>query len=73
MIDVTDDGPGIEASVLPRLFDPFFSTKKHGSGLGLALTQEIVRDHGGEITVETEWKRGATFSISLPAASAPAG
>lgn len=73
MIDVTDDGPGIEASVLPRLFDPFFSTKKHGSGLGLALTQEIVRDHGGEITVETEWKRGATFSISLPAVSAPTG
>ncbi len=66
VIDVIDDGPGIEAEVLPRLFDPFFSTKKHGSGLGLALTQEIVRDHGGEITVATELRRGSTFSIALP-------
>lgn len=66
VIDVIDDGPGIEAEVLPRLFDPFFSTKKHGSGLGLALTQEIVRDHGGEITVATELRHGSTFSISLP-------
>lgn len=70
IIDVTDDGPGIEPEVLPRLFDPFFSTKKHGSGLGLALTQEIVREHGGEITVQTEPRRGATFSISLPAQAA---
>jgi two-component system, NtrC family, sensor kinase len=66
VIDVADDGPGIDPEVLPRLFDPFFSTKKHGSGLGLALTQEIVRDHGGEIKVATEPRRGATFSISLP-------
>lgn len=66
VIDVSDDGPGIEAELLPRLFDPFFSTKKHGSGLGLALTQEIVRDHGGEITIATELRHGATFSISLP-------
>ena len=67
VIDVADDGPGIEPEVLPRIFDPFFSTKKHGSGLGLALTQEIVREHGGEITVQAELRRGATFSISLPA------
>jgi two-component system, NtrC family, sensor kinase len=72
LIDVVDDGPGIEASVLPRLFDPFFSTKKHGSGLGLALTQEIVRDHGGEITVRAEPRVGATFSIALPASAPPA-
>ncbi len=72
VIDVVDDGPGIEPEVLPRLFDPFFSTKKHGSGLGLALTQEIVREHGGDITVQTEPKRGATFSISLPVAVASA-
>ncbi len=66
VIDVKDDGSGIEEQVLPRLFDPFFSTKKHGSGLGLALTQEIVRDHGGEISVKTELRQGSTFSISLP-------
>jgi two-component system, NtrC family, sensor kinase len=72
VIDVVDDGSGIEAEVLPRLFDPFFSTKKHGSGLGLALTQEIVRDHGGEITVATEMRHGSTFSISLPSSLAAA-
>lgn len=72
VIDVADDGPGIEAEVLPRLFDPFFSTKKHGSGLGLALTQEIVRDHGGDIKVVTEPRHGATFSISLPSSLAAA-
>lgn len=69
VIDVIDDGPGIEAAILPRLFDPFFSTKKHGSGLGLSLTQEIIRDHGGEIDVATELRQGSTFSISLPAAT----
>ncbi|MEZ4363894.1 MAG: HAMP domain-containing sensor histidine kinase [Kofleriaceae bacterium] len=73
VIDVADDGPGIEAEALPRLFDPFFSTKKHGSGLGLALTQEIVREHGGELTVESAPRRGATFSISLAAVAAADG
>lgn len=67
VIEVADDGPGIEPEVLPRLFDPFFSTKKHGSGLGLALTQEIVREHGGQVRVHSELRRGATFSIWLPA------
>ena len=50
-IEVEDDGTGIAPDVLPRLFDPFFSTKDGGSGLGLALTQQIVRDHGGDIDV----------------------
>src|SRR5262249_46076097 len=50
-IEVADDGPGIPADVQARLFDPFFSTKEGGTGLGLALTHQIVHDHGGDIQV----------------------
>ncbi|HEU0034229.1 MAG TPA: ATP-binding protein [Kofleriaceae bacterium] len=65
-IAVDDDGPGIPADLLPRLFDPFFSTKEGGSGLGLALTQQIVRDHGGDIRVDSTVGRGTTFTVSVP-------
>ncbi len=65
-IDVHDDGVGIPADELPRLFDPFFSTKEGGSGLGLALTQQIVRDHGGDIRVSSTVGRGTTFTLSVP-------
>ena len=68
LISVEDDGVGIAAEDLPRLFDPFFSTKEGGSGLGLALTQQIVKDHGGELTVESAVGRGTTFTVSVPAA-----
>ncbi len=76
-VEVADDGPGIPADALPRLFDPFFSTKAGGTGLGLALTQQIVRDHGGDIRVTSEAGKGAAFVVSVPvaseaAASAPA-
>jgi len=67
VIDVEDDGTGIAADVLPRLFDPFFSTKESGSGLGLALTQQIVKDHGGDLDVESAVGRGTTFRVSVPA------
>jgi two-component system, NtrC family, sensor kinase len=66
-IAVHDDGPGIAADVLPRMFDPFFSTKEGGSGLGLALTQQIVKDHGGDLAVESTLGRGTTFTVSVPA------
>jgi signal transduction histidine kinase len=67
MIDVEDDGAGIAADVLPRMFDPFFSTKEGGSGLGLALTQQIVKDHGGDLAVQSTVGRGTTFTVSVPA------
>jgi signal transduction histidine kinase len=67
MIDVEDDGEGIPADVLPRLFDPFFSTKEGGSGLGLALTQQIVKDHGGDLSVQSTVGTGTTFTVSVPA------
>jgi signal transduction histidine kinase len=64
-ITVHDNGPGIPLADQSRVFDPFFSTKQGGSGLGLALTQQIVRDHGGSLQVSPE-PGGATFVISLP-------
>jgi two-component system NtrC family sensor kinase len=66
-IAVEDNGVGIESELLPRLFDPFFSTKEGGTGLGLALTQQIIRDHGGDIHVASRVGRGTTFTLSVPA------
>jgi signal transduction histidine kinase len=66
-IAVEDSGVGIADELLPRLFDPFFSTKEGGSGLGLALTQQIIHDHGGEIHVASRVGRGTTFTLSIPA------
>lgn len=72
---VTDNGPGIPESELPRLFERFFrsglvrNSTTHGSGLGLAISREIVRAHGGEITVRTALDDGATFIVRLPAAT----
>lgn len=67
VIEVRDDGVGVAPDVLPRMFDPFFTTKEGGSGLGLALTQQIVKDHGGDLSVESTLGRGTTFTLSVPA------
>ena len=67
-IDVTDNGPGISDEVLPRIFDPFFTTKPvgEGSGLGLATSYGIARQHRGWIDVRTRVGHGSTFSVYLP-------
>jgi CheY-like chemotaxis protein len=67
-IRVADKGHGIPEEVLPRIFDPYFSTKPQGSGLGLATTYSIVRHHGGSISVKSEVGKGTEFTILLPAA-----
>jgi two-component system NtrC family sensor kinase len=68
-IRVSDDGPGISREQLPRLFEPFYTTKPvgEGTGLGLAVVQAIVEEHGGWVDVDSEPGRGARFSIYLAA------
>jgi signal transduction histidine kinase len=69
-IRFSDTGCGIPADVLPRVFDPLFSTKSFGIGLGLAIVKEIVTAHGGEVAVESTLGQGSTFSIALPTCQA---
>ncbi|MEM9226674.1 MAG: ATP-binding protein, partial [Verrucomicrobiota bacterium] len=66
-IEVADDGPGIALDILPRIFDPYFTTKKGGSGLGLATAYSIIKHHDGHIMVDSEQGHGATFTFYLPA------
>ena len=67
-IKVEDNGPGISQKVLNKIFQPFFTTKPsgQGTGLGLSLSYDIVKTHGGELTVETKEGEGTTFIINLP-------
>jgi two-component system sensor histidine kinase/response regulator len=65
-IQVADTGVGIPPKILPHIFDPFFTTKISGPGLGLAMVHKIIKQHGGQISVETEPNKGTTFSIVLP-------
>jgi PAS domain S-box-containing protein len=67
---VSDTGRGIEPAVLPRIFDPFFSTKPKGTGLGLSITDGIVREHGGTIDVESSLGKGTRFILTFPAVGA---
>ncbi|MFA6899024.1 MAG: HAMP domain-containing sensor histidine kinase [Desulfurivibrionaceae bacterium] len=65
-IVVSDTGGGIAPDALTHIFDPFFTTKNEGTGLGLSLSYAIVKDHSGDIGVESEPGRGTTFTITLP-------
>ncbi|MEQ9495356.1 MAG: ATP-binding protein [Deltaproteobacteria bacterium] len=65
-LEVQDEGVGIPTEHLDRVFDPFYSTKLTGTGLGLALTQQIIQEHGGQLALHSEMGVGTTFSITLP-------
>ena len=63
---VIDNGPGLPPQAMPRLFDPFFSTKENGTGLGLAISNTIARNHGGSVGYRPSEPTGACFYILLP-------
>jgi len=69
-IRIEDDGCGIPEEIMERIFDPFFTTRPvgEGTGLGLALCYQIVRKHGGEISVQSRVGVGTSFSVRLPTA-----
>jgi two-component system, NtrC family, sensor histidine kinase PilS len=66
-ISITDTGQGIAEGDLPHIFEPFFSTKPEGSGIGLALVYRVVEEHGGSIEVRSRVGEGTTFILTLPA------
>jgi hypothetical protein len=74
-VAVTDSGPGIPSDHAHRVFEPFFSTKASGTGLGLALVQQIVAEHGGQISIQSpdpshgQTSAGTTFVLAFPALS----
>ncbi len=70
-ISIQDHGPGIHSEHLPHIFDPYFTTKKVGTGLGLATVYSVVRKHDGQIKVVSEPGKGTTFEIYLPALQKP--
>ena len=65
-IVVADDGPGIPSEQLERIFDPFYTTKKHGTGLGLATCHAVIAEHGGSIVVASSVGKGTTMTVTLP-------
>jgi len=68
---VEDEGPGIPPELLERIFEPYFTTKEGGSGLGLTSCQSIIRQHGGEIAVCSEVGKGSVFTVYLPRCRPP--
>lgn len=63
---VSDTGPGITDKELPHVFDPFYTTKTSGTGLGLSVVHSIIKEHGGRVTIESDIGRGTTVKIQLP-------
>lgn len=63
---ISDTGRGIPPPIVNKIFDPFFTTKSKGIGLGLSITYQIIKKHGGTIKVESKWESGTSFIINLP-------
>jgi two-component system sensor kinase FixL len=64
---VTDFGPGIDENNIDSLFEPFYTTKPDGLGMGLSISQRIIKDHGGTMEASNNREGGATFAFTLPA------
>ena len=72
-LTISDTGIGISQESLGKIFEPYFSTKQSGFGLGLAVTKKIIEDHHGSIDVQSETNRGTTFTLRFPAANGEPG
>jgi CheY-like chemotaxis protein len=74
MVEISDSGGGIAPDVVARVFEPYFTTKRHGEGmgLGLSISRQTIIDHGGRMTVKSEVGRGTVFRVSLPIDGSPA-
>jgi len=70
-VAVSDHGPGVAERDLQRIFEPFYTTKDHGLGMGLAIARSLVESHGGRLRVENNKNGGATFTFTIPAAEPP--
>src|SRR5437667_3484396 len=66
IVRFVDTGGGMSAENLSRVFEPYFTTKPSGTGLGLLIVRRIVREHGGELSIESSQGRGLTLTIRLP-------
>lgn len=73
LIEVEDNGCGIDAEARRRLFEPFFTTRRDGSGLGLPVVRAIVQAHGGQVAVRSEPGAGSCFTVHLPLAASAGG
>jgi two-component system NtrC family sensor kinase len=71
MIGFHDNGPGISKEHQRKIFDPFFTTKSDGTGLGLSITYGIIKEHGGDIAVQSVPEQGTSFVIKLPVTKPP--
>jgi signal transduction histidine kinase len=65
-LQVHDTGSGMPVEQLPQIFEPLYTTKPGGTGLGLYIVQQIVEAHGGQVTVESQVGQGTTFTLTLP-------
>ena len=65
-ITISDNGSGISEENLPKIFEPYFTTKDNGTGLGLTLVFKIIKEHGGDVAVTTKENKGTTFTLALP-------
>lgn len=73
LLEIVDTGTGIPPDAIPRVFEPFYSTRPRGTGLGLPMTRRIIEAHGGTISLDSEPGKGTRFLIRLPSASARGG
>ena len=65
-VEIEDDGPGIPSDVQERMFQPFYSTKSQGTGLGLPLAQQVAAEHGGAVVCRSCVGEGTVFRVTLP-------